>query len=129
MILSTAYLSLFQYTFCVVLLLSKKNVYEFTKKVEFFMWSALPKTQKCVVTYDNTPTAATVAVTTGKVSLRPCTVRGTNFYQLQATCKVKEKRVCHTQFFIIAINFFICTKLHSLKSVFDNYSRQGTKKF
>jgi hypothetical protein len=93
----------------------------------FFMWSALPKTQKCVVTYDNIPTAATaVAVTTGKVSLRPCIVGGTNFYQLQATCKVKEKRACHTLFFIIAINFCICTKLHCLKAFLKYYSKKGS---
>jgi hypothetical protein len=45
------------------------------------MWSLLPKTQRCVVTLsyipcDDTPNAATVAVTTGGVSLRPCTARG-----------------------------------------------------
>jgi hypothetical protein len=45
------------------------------------MWSALPKTQKCDVTLsyspcEDTPTAATIAVTTGGVSLRPRTARG-----------------------------------------------------
>ncbi len=44
------------------------------------MWRALPKTQKCVVTCyspcDTTSTAATVAVTTGGVSLQPWTTRG-----------------------------------------------------
>jgi hypothetical protein len=44
------------------------------------MLSAVPKTHKCVVTLyyspcDDTPTAATVAVTTGGVSLRAFTAR------------------------------------------------------
>jgi hypothetical protein len=45
------------------------------------MWSALPRTQECIVTLcyspcDDTPTAATEAVTTGGVSLWPGTARG-----------------------------------------------------
>ncbi len=45
------------------------------------MWSVLPETQKRVITlcYDPcnaNPTAGTVAVTTGGVSLRLCTVTG-----------------------------------------------------
>ncbi len=49
------------------------------------MWSSLPKAQDCLVTqcyspWDDTPTNATVAVTTGGVSLQLCTARARSVY-------------------------------------------------
>jgi hypothetical protein len=64
------------------------------KKVESFdVDCAIPKTQKCVVTLsyspcDDTPTAATVAVTTDGVSIWPCTPRGSMETKKSIFCKL-----------------------------------------
>ncbi len=126
-ILSVARLSLRQYTFCVLLLLSKKNVCEiFYKKIlSLFSRGVRYQKLKSALWHYNTAHVTILPLPPPYCScndrwsiaaavyrkgehgnkkkiflLISCdTLLRRNFYQLQATCKIKEKRACHTLFF------------------------------